>query len=68
MMEMGHNSAFRAEQEFGFANENNLVGANLIFYDTEACSDQIRHVPPVSLLTNTTTNPITTLQTLPIVF
>ena len=39
MMEMGHNSAFRAEQEFGFANENNLVGANLIFYDTEACSD-----------------------------
>ena len=40
MMEMGHNSGFRAEQEFGFANENNLVGANLIFYDTEACSDQ----------------------------
>jgi beta-glucanase (GH16 family) len=40
MMEMGHNTAFRTEQEFPSANENNLVAANLIFYDDLACSDQ----------------------------
>jgi len=40
MMEMGHNSTFRNEQEFPSANENNLVAANLIFYDDAACSDQ----------------------------
>ena len=39
MMEMGHNSNFRNEQEFPDANENNLVAANLIFYDEDACAD-----------------------------
>lgn len=40
MMEMGHSTTFRNEQEFPSANENNLVAANLIFYDQNACSDQ----------------------------
>ena len=40
IMEMGHNSTFRNEQEFPSANENNLVAANLIFYEDDACSDQ----------------------------
>ncbi|MGI9398084.1 MAG: family 16 glycosylhydrolase, partial [Paracoccaceae bacterium] len=39
MMEMGHNSSFRNEQEFPNANENNLVAGNLIFYDEDACAD-----------------------------
>lgn len=39
MMEMGHNTSFRNEQEFPEANENNLVAANLIFYDDDACAD-----------------------------
>jgi beta-glucanase (GH16 family) len=39
MMEMGHNTSFRNEQEFPSANENNLVAGNLIFYDEDACAD-----------------------------
>ena len=39
MMEMGHKTSFRNEQEFSNANENNLVAANLIFYDEDACAD-----------------------------
>ena len=39
MMEMGHNTSFRNEQEFPGANENNLVAGNLIFYDEDACAD-----------------------------
>ena len=39
MMEMGHNTSFRNEQEFPSANENNLVAGNLIFYNGEACAD-----------------------------
>ena len=39
MMEMGHNTSFRNEQEFPNANENNLVAGNLIFYDDDACAD-----------------------------
>ena len=39
MMEMGHNTSFRNEQEFPNANENNLVAGNLIFYDEDACAD-----------------------------
>ena len=39
IMEMGHNTSFRNEQEFSSANENNLVAANLIFYDEDACAD-----------------------------
>ena len=39
MMEMGHNTSFRNEQEFPNANENNLVAGNLIFYDEHACAD-----------------------------
>lgn len=39
MMEMGHNTSFRNEQEFPSANENNLVAGNLIFYDDDACAD-----------------------------
>lgn len=39
VMEMGHNSKFRNDQELPSANENNLVAGNLIFYSDAACGD-----------------------------
>lgn len=38
LMEMGQNSQFRNDQGFSFANENNLIGANVIFYSDDACA------------------------------
>ncbi len=39
VMEMGHNSQFRIDQELPSTNENNLIGGNLIFYSDAACAD-----------------------------
>lgn len=39
LMEMGHNSQFRIDQELPSSNENNLVAGNLIFYSDAACAD-----------------------------
>ncbi len=40
MMEMGHSTKFRGEQDLPSADENRLVGGNLIFYSDEACSNE----------------------------
>jgi beta-glucanase (GH16 family) len=37
MMEMGHNSQFRIDQEVSGYTENEIVGGNIIFYSDEAC-------------------------------
>ncbi|WP_052444475.1 PKD domain-containing protein [Flammeovirga sp. OC4] len=39
IMEMGHKAHFRNEKNLGGSTENDVVGANLIFYDKEACND-----------------------------
>jgi beta-glucanase (GH16 family) len=39
MMEMGHGTQFRNEQELPNTNENTLIGGNLIFYSDDACSN-----------------------------
>lgn len=40
MMEMGQSAQFREDKEITSATENEVVGANLIFYDDAACSGE----------------------------
>ncbi|MGL1886221.1 MAG: family 16 glycosylhydrolase, partial [Reichenbachiella sp.] len=39
IMEMGQNAQFRQDKGLGGANENNVVGGNLLFYSDDACDD-----------------------------
>jgi beta-glucanase (GH16 family) len=38
LMEMGQSTQFRNDQGFPFADENDLVGANILFYSDDACA------------------------------